>query len=54
MSLNFNKEDVEPATYPDEEHPLELFVHGDGGTRREVFLNHLDTIVSFSLTTMSS
>ena len=44
MPLEFDTEEVELATYPDGEHPLEYFAHGDAGTRREVILNHPDVI----------
>ena len=34
MSLKLDTEEVELATYPDGEHPLEHFVNGDANTKR--------------------
>ena len=38
----FPSQEVDLATYPNIEHPLEHFIHGDADTRREVILNHPD------------
>ena len=42
MPLEFDTEEVELATYPDGEYPLEYFVHGEADNRREVILVHPD------------
>ena len=44
MLLEFDTEEVELPTYPDGEHPLEIFMHGDAETRSDVILNHPDVL----------
>ena len=44
MTLEFDNEEAEVATYQDGENPLELFVKGDTEMRGEIILNHPDVI----------
>ena len=42
MTLEFESEDKEEATYSFGENPLELFIEGDTEMRGEILLNHPD------------